>query len=183
MTTSKTNRPNKQTAIANDQKMISGVEKYFANVKPLAPGGNATTPAKLGAIFQDDIDQTQALDTLLGQVAEQRIKQKAARALAVSTRADVKAYILGNYGSGNAVATMLNDFGYGTPKKKSVPTTAEKAASVAQAKATKAARGIVGTKQRAKVKGVVAPGADAAPAAAAPASPAPAAPATANATK
>ncbi len=169
-----------QVALVNDQKMISGVGKYFAGLKSLAPAGNATTPAKLEAIFQDDIDQTQALDTLLGQVAEQRAKQKAARALAIRTRADVKAYILGNYGQGNSVATMLNDFGYGTPKKKSVPTTEAKAAAVKQAAATKAARGPIGKHNRAKVKGVVAPAADATPAAA-PA--APATPATPTATK
>ncbi len=141
-------------AVANDQKMQTGIEKYFTGLKTLAPKGNTTTPAKLTAIFQDDIGQTQALDTLLGQVAEQRVKQRAARALAIQTRADVKAYVVGNYG--DQVATMLNDFGYGTPKKKSTPTAATKAQAVQKAEATRAARGTAGPKQKAKVKGVVA---------------------------
>ncbi len=135
--------------------MQTGIAKYFTGtLKTLSPKGNATTPAKLDAIFQDDIDQTQALDTLLGQVAEQRAKQRAARALAIQTRSDVKAYIVGNFG--DAVPTMMNDFGYGTPKKRSTPTAAEKAQAVVQAMATRAARGTKGPKQKAKVKGVVA---------------------------
>jgi len=133
--------------------MQTGISKYFSGLQALAPKGNTTTPAKLTAIFQDDIDQTQALDTLLGQVEEQRAKQRAARALAIQTRTDVKAYIVGNYG--DAVATMLNDFGYGTPKAKSIPTAATKAQAVQKAKATRAARGTAGPKQKAKVKGVV----------------------------
>jgi len=141
-------------AIANDQKMQTGITKYFSGLQTLAPKGKTTTPAKLHAVFQDDIDQTQALDTLLGQVEEQRAKQKAARALAIQTRSDVKAYIVGNYG--DQVATMLNDFGYGTPKAKSTPTAATKAQAVQKAKATRAARGTAGPKQKAKVKGVVA---------------------------
>jgi hypothetical protein len=162
-----------EAALVNDQKMQSGIAKYFTGtLKTLSPKGTATTPAKLDAIFQDDIDQTQALDTLLGQVAEQRAKQRAARALAIQTRSDVKAYIIGNYG--DEVSTMMNDFGYGTPKKKSTPSAATKAQAVVQAKATREARGTVGPKKKAKVKGVVAtPAAEAAPVAAgSPAAPA-----------
>lgn len=165
-----------QTALVNDAKMQSGIAKYFTGtLKTLSPKGTATTPAKLDAIFQDDIDQTQALDTLLGQVAEQRATQRAARALAIQTRSDVKAYIVGNYG--DEVPTMMNDFGYGTPKKRSTPSAATRAQAVVQAEATRKARGTAGPKQKAKVKGVVATPATAAPSAppAAPAAPAPAA--------
>jgi len=143
-----------ETALVNDAKMQNGIAKYFTGtLKTLSPKGVATTPAKLDAIFQDDIDQTQALDTLLGQVAEQRAKQRAARALAIQTRSSVKAYIVGNYG--DEVSTMMNDFGYGTPKKKSTPSAATKAQAVVQGQATRAARGTKGPKQKAKVKGVV----------------------------
>ncbi len=134
--------------------MQSGIAKYFAGtLKTLSPRGNVTTPAKLDAIFQDDIDQTTALDTLLAQVDEQRVKQRAARALAIQTRSDVTAYIIGNYGE--QATTMLKDFGCTVPKKKSAPTAATKAQAVVQAKATRAARGTKGPKQKAKVKGVV----------------------------
>src|SRR5208337_1306588 len=108
------------------------IAKYFTGtLKTLSPKGTATTPANLDAIFQDDIDQTTELATLLGQVKEQRAKQRAARALAIQTRSDVKAYIVGNYG--DEVPTMMNDFGYGTPKKKSAPSAATKAQAVVQA--------------------------------------------------
>jgi hypothetical protein len=156
----------------NDTKMQAGITKYFVpTLKTLSPKGNPTTPTKLLAIFQADIDQTTELATLLGQVAEARVTQRAARALAVQTRSDVKAYIVGNHGNGDDVATMLNDFGYGTPKKPSKPTAAEKAQSVAQAQATRKARGTMGPKEKAKVKGVIATPATAAQPAA-PAAPA-----------
>jgi hypothetical protein len=150
--------------------MQSGIAKYFTGkVKTLTPKGNATTPAKLDAIFQDDIDQTTALDTLLAQVVEQRVKQRAARALAIQTRSDVTAYIIGNYGE--QATTMLKDFGCSVPKKKSTPSAATKAQAVVKAEATRAARGTKGRKQKAKVKGVPAtPAAEAAPVA--PAAPA-----------
>jgi hypothetical protein len=154
--TTRTNKPNNATALANDQKIQAGITKYFGGMATLSPKGNATTPAKLLAIFQDDITQTTTLETLLGQVAEQRAKQRAARALAIATRSDIKAYIIGNYG--DTAATMLSDFGMPqkTPAK---PDTATKAAAVQQAKATRVARGTKGPKQKAKVKGVVAPAA------------------------
>ena len=145
--------PSTQTAIVNDTKMQAGIAKYFTGMKALSPKGNATTPAKLTAIFQDDIDQTQALDTLLGQVAEQRVKQRAARALAIQTRLDVKAYIIGNYG--DQVTTMMGDFGLPVPKVKTEPSAATKALAVQKADATRKARGTAGPKQKAKVKGTV----------------------------
>ena len=58
----------------------------------------------------------------------------------------MKAYIVGNYG--DAVSTMMTDFGYGTPKKKSTPTAAAKAQAVVQGQATRAARGTKGSKQK-----------------------------------
>jgi hypothetical protein len=51
---------------------------------------------------------------------------------------------------------MLTDCGFDPPKPKGAQTVASKAQAVAQGKATRAARGTKGTKQKAAIKGVVA---------------------------
>jgi len=158
---------NNVTAIALSQKNQAGVTKYFTALPTLMLAGVTTTAVKINAVFQADIDATTALDAAEADVSQKRAAQKAARAAAIAERSDLKAYILGNYGE--QAVQMLADFGFDPPKPRGAQTVASKAQAVAQGKATRAARGTKGTKQKAAIKGVVAtPAAEPAPAPATP---------------
>jgi hypothetical protein len=110
--------PNKSTALALDQKTNQGVDKYFGSITSLLVAGVNITPEVLKAIFQDDIDQTNALDTLEAQVKQQRSKQKAARKKATGMRQNLRTYILGSYGT--SALQMLQDFGFTRPSPAAV---------------------------------------------------------------
>jgi len=147
-----TANPNKPTALALAQKTNQGVDKYFGNMSSLLIAGANITPAVLKAIFQDDIDQTNALDALEAQVKQQRSKQRTARKKATGMRQNLKTYILGSYGT--AALQMLQDFGFTAPKLRGGKKTASaKAQAVVQAKATRVARHTMGKRQKAKIKG------------------------------
>jgi hypothetical protein len=148
------NLPNKNTALALDQKAVAGVDKYFATVGTLTIAGTSYTPAALKAVFQADIDATVATDTGKAQQKQQVAVQKAARAKAQAARKALKAHILGNFGP--AAITMLEDFGIPVPKPAGKKTVASKAKGVANAKATRVARGTLGKVQKSKIKGTAA---------------------------
>jgi hypothetical protein len=144
--------PNKPTALALAQKTNQGVDKYFASITSLLIAGADITPAELKAIFQDDIDQTNALDAVEAQAKQQRAKQKAARKKATGTRQNLRTYLLGSYGT--AALQMLQDFGFTAPKPRGGRKTAStKAQAVVQAKATRVARHTMGKRQKAKIRG------------------------------
>jgi hypothetical protein len=147
-------KPNKPTALALSQKNIAGVDKYLATTATILLAGATTTPASLKAVFQDDIDQTNGLDVAEAQAKQQRAKQKAARAKAIVTRKNLKAFVLANYGA--AALQMIGDFGFTAPKPKAATKVATKAKAVAAAKATRTARHTMGKKQKAAIKGSVA---------------------------
>jgi len=146
--------PSNVTAITLSQKNQAGVTKYFTALPTLLLAGVSTTPAKVNAVFQADIDATTALDAAEAALSQTRAAQKAARTAAIETRSDLKAYILGNYGE--QAVQMLQDFGFEPPKPRGAQTVAAKAQAVAQGKATRAARGTKGPKQKAAIKGVIA---------------------------
>jgi hypothetical protein len=155
--------PNNDQALVLDQKNIDGVNQYFAKTPNLVLAGKPTTPGALEAIFQGDIDAHKALEAVEADLKEKRAAAKAARAAALQARADIKAYILGNFGA-QAVA-MLTAFGFPPPKPKGARTVAAKAKAVAQSKATRTMRGTKGKRQKAAIKApLVAPPAPPAPA-------------------
>ena len=158
--------PNNVTAIALSQKNQAGVTKYFTALPTLMLAGIVTTPTKINAVFQADIDASLALDAAEADVKQKRVAQKAARAAAIAERADLKAYVIATYGE--QAVQMLGDFGFDPPKPRGAQTVASKAKAVAQGKATRAARGTKGVKQKAAIKGVIATPAAEPPAPAAP---------------
>ena len=111
---SKHNLPNKTTALALDQKVLDGVDKYFAKVKTLTVAGTVYTPKALKAVLQADIDAIRSLDSLKAQLAQQVVDADAARAKARDVRRNLKTHILGTYGA--SALTMLHDFGMNPPK-------------------------------------------------------------------
>jgi hypothetical protein len=143
---------NKSNAERSNNKVINGIEKHVTGPQPVTIGGNPYTPDQLKAVFQADIDATNAADAARAQWSDALLKARAARLLAAQTRASLKAYIVGLHGP-DAVA-VVDDFGFTTRSagQKSVKVKAE---AIEKSAATRKARHTMGSQQRKAVKGTV----------------------------
>jgi predicted Fe-Mo cluster-binding NifX family protein len=129
--------PNKTTALALNQKVIEGVDTYFAKVKSLTLAGTTYTPKTLQAVLQAEIDANKAADEGKAQYRQQVVAAQAARSKGRAARKGLKAYVLGNYGA--AAVQMLENLGITVPKALGVRTAKSKAEAVEKATATRTA--------------------------------------------
>jgi hypothetical protein len=150
---SKSNVPNKKTALALNTKVAEGVDKYFSKVKSLTVGGTTYTPKSLLAVLNAENDASSAVDSTRAQLEDQVATHRSAKAKAAALRSALKVYILGTYGK--AAVQMLGDFGMSVPKGVGKRTVETKAKAVAQTLATREARHTMGAKQKASIKGTV----------------------------
>jgi len=119
-------------ALVLDQKNITATDKYLANIGQMTIAGTIYTALTLKAVFQADIDATNALAASRAQVKQLVATAKAARAKANTTRAGLRTYILGTAGA--SALAMLDDFGMKAPKKSAaVKAEAAEAAAVTRA--------------------------------------------------
>jgi hypothetical protein len=191
MTTSKTNNTNNRLKQqVADQKIVDGFTKHAQTITSLVIGGTSyTTTAIIGVLQARLATSTAAQST-------RATWQNAVKA-DLDERAKTKTFMSGlrkalHVAFDGSIDTLA-DFGL-TPPKKRVVTPEQKAAAALKAKATRAARHTMGSKQKAAIKGTVpatapattpaAPAPTATPATTptAPATPAPAVPATAPVT-
>jgi hypothetical protein len=126
-------------ALVLDQKNITATDKYLANIGQMTIAGTIYTALTLKAVFQADIDATNALAASRAQVKQLVATAKAARAKAKTTRAGLRTYILGTAGA--SALAMLDDFGMKAPQipKKSAAVKAEAAEAAAVTRAEKKA--------------------------------------------
>lgn len=145
-------------AITQDTSAQAGVQKYLSG-KPTVPlGGKDTAPATIVATLQADVDAIKAADAAKADYQKKVADKKAARAAARVTLKLLRNYVLGVMG---ADAQVFADFAFKLPASGGAKTVAAKAHGILQAEATRKLRGTKGPKARAKVKGVVAPVAEA----------------------
>jgi predicted Fe-Mo cluster-binding NifX family protein len=145
--------PNKTTALALNQKISAGVDKYFSKVKSLTIGGTTYTPKGLLAVLNAETDASKAVDSTRAQYMEEVATHRTAKAAAFVLRAELKTYILGTYGK--KAVQMLGDFGMSVPKSTGKKTVETKAQAVAQSRATREARHTMGKDQKKPIKGTV----------------------------
>jgi hypothetical protein len=133
-------------------QLVAGAQKHLANMGQLVIAGGTFTLAQASAQLQafaklrSDVEATRAA---------LRVKLDAETAQGPGARAFFLAFIAFVRAAFGASADVLADFGL-QPKKAPAPRTAEqKAAAAAKAKATRAARGTIGKRKRALVKGNV----------------------------
>ena len=157
------NRTERQDA---DQKLIDGLNTHASTLPSLTIGGTSYTTAAVVAVLQARIAAANAViparASWQGTVQADRDERTKTKTFVSGLR---QALLVAFAGS----IETLADFGL-KPRKARTPRTPEqKAAATAKAKATRAARHTMGSKQKAKVKGTVAPTAPAtSPAATAP---------------
>jgi hypothetical protein len=165
------NKISNAESIALCQKNQSGVLKYFSALPSILLAGSSTTALKINVTFQADIDATVALEAAEADLHQKRALQHAARANALATRRDLKAYVVGNYGP--QAVQMLEDLGFPPPKPRGARTVASKAQAVAASKATRAAGGAKAKKAKAQSAGTPAAAGTGQPPAAPPVAPTP----------
>jgi hypothetical protein len=150
MATKVLNRTQQQTG---DQKLIDGLKKHEATVPSLVIGGSSLKTADIIGILQTRIN---AASAAVSTRATWQTGVKADR----DERAKTKTFVSGLRQALQVAFAgsidALTDFGL-KPRKTRVSTPEQKAAAAAKAKATRAARHTMGTKQKAKVKGAVVP--------------------------
>ena len=150
---SDSNIPNKTTALALNNKISEGVDKYFSKVKSLTVAGDEYTPKSLLAVLNAENDASSAVDSTRAQLENEVATHRTAKVTAAALRSALKVYILGRYGK--KAVQMLGDFGMSAPKPTGKRTVGTKVKALAQNLATRTARHTMGKKQRQSIKGVV----------------------------
>ena len=138
---------------AADTKLTAGVTQYFGpgNVT-LTVAGVVMTPAAVEAAIQSRVTSANAVTTAKAAFIKAAADRKALLASTQSVVSAVRQIALIMYANQPDVLTF---FGL-APRKAPVPLTlAEKAERAAKGAATRLARGTMGPKAKAKVKGVV----------------------------
>jgi hypothetical protein len=154
MTTNNTN-PNRPTQKDLDNKAMQGIDKHIPKNASLTLLGSAFTPEALKAVFQAEIDATNAAESARVQWMKVVADQRAIRTRTRPVRQALKQYLLSTYAGTDAVG-VLQDFGFGVPRGAGKRTVAVKAQAVAKAAATRTARHTLGPKARKLIKGAVA---------------------------
>jgi hypothetical protein len=152
MSTTKASSTNKTQQADLAKQLIAGTQKHLATVGQLTFAGGTFTPSQVEAELQTLVtlrtDADAAKAAAKAKVAAERAQLPALRAFMLAFEQLVKAQF-------GTQPDVLADFGL-QPKKARKPMSPEqKAAAKAKRAATRAARGIIGTRKRAAVKGDV----------------------------
>jgi hypothetical protein len=142
----------KSSVIALVGQLIAGTNKHLANLSEMKIAGSSYTPSQVTARLQafatlrEDVDAAKA---------STKAKLAAEKAETPAMRTFLSAYVPFVKAAFSTSPDVLADFGL-QPKKARTPLTVEKkAAAAAKRKSTRAARHVMGTKQRKGVKGDV----------------------------
>ena len=145
-------RNTKVSRQAQLQAILAGIAKHYANVTTVTIGGVSVAIADLEKLIQQDLDAIQAIAAAKATYAAQVQQERNARAKLGPTLRQFKSLVLGSFGDTQDSVEALADFGF-SPRKSPKVTVATKAEAQVQSKATREARGTVGPKQKAKIKG------------------------------
>jgi len=160
---------------------MAGIDKHLAGEPSIPLGGSTETPTAVKQSLQNMVTAADATQVARGEWIDASQAEKGLRDETIVTLSALKSFVLLKFGDKDT--STLADFGF-TARKQAQTSVDTKATAVEKSLATRAARHTMGPRQKAKVKGTVAPAAAPAPAAvaepvAAPATPTPvAAPAT-----
>ena len=133
-------------------KLAAGIQKHFTGTTPILIGGSTFTPAQVTAqldqlaTLRNDVDAARAV--LKKKLADEKKQAPVLRPFYISVVAFVRAAYEGS-------PVVLADFGL-TPKKARKSLSSEqRAVAAAKRASTRAARGTMGKKKRAAIKGNV----------------------------
>ncbi|MBV9948779.1 MAG: hypothetical protein JOZ69_18165 [Myxococcales bacterium] len=146
-----TRTKNKSTIVAFAKELVAGTTKHLGSVTTLTIQGRPQTPAQVEQRLQALIDLRQAVD---GAKAATKARLADEKANLPSLRAYLDAYVTFIKATFAGMPDALADFGI-QPKARATLTAEAKTVAAAKRKATRAARHVMGPKQRKAVKGAV----------------------------
>jgi hypothetical protein len=129
---------------------MRGIDATWKKNQSLTIAGETTTPAKLKATLQAEVDATGALLAAEAAVARCRRTCKAARAASKNVRMGIKRYIVAVHGK--KAEPVLTSFGLPAPKSPPRRTVDQKVEAAMQARATRKLRGTMSKKAKSKIK-------------------------------
>jgi hypothetical protein len=144
---------NKTTRANRIRQVSAGLTKYYAST-PLVLAGATYKPAALQTFLQADVDANDASTAARANWLNTVKVAKSTDAETDPVLRAIQSQVMAQYSEAPNAETVLADFGY-SPRKKPTKTVQQKTAAVAQAKATREARGTKGPKAKAKIKGIV----------------------------
>jgi hypothetical protein len=157
--------------IAADQAMLAGVQKFLMSYTQLPIDGQSVTPAAIVTFLENRISANQAVVTAEAARAAALKNNVTVRSQTEGQAQSLRQIVLGMY---SGAPDSLAVFGL-KPRKASTETATTRAAAAVKAKATRAARHTMGSKQKAAITG-----ASTSPSNGSATSPAPSAPPTAT---
>jgi hypothetical protein len=142
---------NRSTTQARDGQVIVGIKKDLQNVSSLPLAASTYTMAALEQLIQSRIDAANAVANAKANWHDAMATYDALNTKVTEVVRGLRQYVINAFGQNSPV---LADFGF-TPPKKATLTPEQKVAKAAKAKATREARGTMGKKQKALIKGTV----------------------------
>jgi hypothetical protein len=145
---------NKVTRQVRIGQVIDGIQKDFSTLPTMNLGGTSYTPAALVTTLQEALNA--AKQTSVSKAAWMADVQAERNVLAKvgPTLRYIKAFVVAQFGDTQDASQKLADFGF-SPRKVPTKNIAVKSEAIVQGKATRAARGTLGSKQKTKIKGTV----------------------------
>jgi hypothetical protein len=145
-------KQNKAQSLSRDRSLIAAIGEHFTSSTVLTLDGQSYKAKELQQLLQDHGDAVAAADAVKAkwQTAVAAARAKAATVAGVMPA--LRRHVISTYGANSQV---MADFGF--TMKQGKATVEVKAAALAKSAATREARGTKGKRQKAKIKGVVAP--------------------------
>jgi len=143
-----TNRPNTQ---AHDGQVIVGIKNNLQNVSSLPLAASTYTMATLVQLVQSRIDAANTVVNARAHWVDASATYETLNTNVTKVVRALRQYVINVYGPDSPV---LADFGF-TATKRSPLTPEQLVAKAQKAAATRKARGTMGKKQKAKIKGTV----------------------------
>jgi len=152
------NKSSKVSRQARIQKVIAGIQKHFLNLNQTALmlGGVSYPPTDVTKLLQADIDASNRATATRAQLTSDVKAERDSHHTVDPLLRFIRSYVVGLHGDTENAATVLADFGF-SPRKVPTKSAEVKAEAAGKMRATRAARMTMGARQKAKVKGVVAP--------------------------
>jgi hypothetical protein len=142
---------NLSSNMTRDRQRIAGIQKYFPATATLSIGNASYLQPAVIKVYQDDLDAETAVLVALAAYRTAVATAKTTRAKTASLDLLVKKLVVGSYGEPPGPAA---DFGF-LPTVTHVTDASTKAQAAAKRKATREARGTLGSRQKLKITGTV----------------------------
>jgi hypothetical protein len=145
-------RPSKASRANAIRKVIAGWDTYFGNVPDVVLAGTTFTAASLRRFLEADIATSDAADRARATWEKLVELERQSRARTNPVLRAIEQLVVSHAGDSKQAAVMFAAFGYKVRSRRKAKA-AEKAEAAAKALATRKARGVVGKRKRAKIKG------------------------------